>query len=407
MRSLAPTLLLGLALSSIAPRSTAQLRLQVQAGDRDRNDCPIHFEWSHGGGDWVLRAPDGRLLPIQRSGNVAWYIEPGLPRGSTRHYQVIPVPRPDALAPAARVARLDQRATMALGDRAVLSYLAGAGELPRDSIREAFRRGGYLHPVRTPSGRIVTDDYPPNHIHHHGFWWSWPRTVFEGRRPDFWNMGEERGRTDFEALDATEAGPVLAALRARQVFTDLLAEPPRVALRETWNVHLFALPSRAGIHLFDLESTQETAGPSPVEFPRFYYGGFAFRGPWAWNGPTAARYLDANGVTNRVAANETRARWFWLGGPVDDGLAGVAVLGHPDNFRAPQPLRVHPREPFVCWAPSQLGDWSITPGTPLRSRYRIAAFDGEPDPARLEALWHDFAHPPIAVLDGSLIPARE
>ncbi|MBX3746303.1 MAG: PmoA family protein [Verrucomicrobiae bacterium] len=409
MRCLLPALGLGLGLglglSSLS--SAAQPRLTVHAGDHDRQDCPVSFDWPHGGGAWVLRTPEGRLLPIQRSGNLAWYVEPGLPRGTTRQYPLLPVPPSDAEAPAqgARATHRNQNLTLSLGDRPVLTYLAGPGELPREAIPEAFRRGGYLHPVHTPSGRIVTDDYPPNHIHHHGFWWSWPRTVFEERRPDFWNMGEQRGRTDFEALDAFEHGPVFASLHARQVFTDVLVDPPRIALRETWEIRLFALSPRAGVHLFDLNSSQSVPDASAVLFPRYYYGGFAFRGPWAWNGPAAARYLDANGVTNRVAANETRARWFWLGGTVEDALSGVAVLGHPTNFRAPQPLRVHPREPFVCWTPSQLGDWSIQPDSPLHSRYRIVTLDGEPDPARIEALWHDFATPPLAVLEGSLVPA--
>ena len=38
---------------------------------------------------------------------------------------------------------------------------------------------------------------------------------------------------------------------------------------------------------------------------------------------------------------------------VDGALAGLAALVHPENFRAPQPVRVHPNEPFVCIAPER------------------------------------------------------
>ena len=58
-------------------------------------------------------------------------------------------------------------------------------------------------------------------------------------------------------------------------------------------------------------------------------------------------------------------------------FTGIAILCHPENFRAPQPMRLHPKEPFVCYAPSQLGDWAIEPGRPYVSRYRFVVKDGK------------------------------
>src|SRR4030095_6775448 len=178
-----------------------------------------------------------------------------------------------------------------------------------------FRRGGYIHPVKTPSGRIVTDDYPAKHIHHHGLWWAWTRTSFEGRAPDFWNMGEGKGRVDFVALDGVESGPVFAALRSRQVFTDLLSVPPTKAIEETWQVHAYSTPGEKAFFVFDLESEQRCAGGSALKLPQYYYGVFGYRCPSAWEGETNMLYLDSNGVTNRITANETHARWYWAGGP--------------------------------------------------------------------------------------------
>ena len=277
-------------------------------------------------------------------------------------------------------------------DQAVFGYVAGAGRLPRTDIPEIYRRGGYLHPIRTPSGRCVTDDYPPNHIHHHGIWWAWTKTEFEGRAPDFWNMGEGKGRVDFGSLTGTDVGPVFAGIRSVHQFTDSLANPPKPVLQDTWTVRLYAMGGEK-FYLLDLASEQRCASDSPLKLPKYYYGGLGYRGPWAWNGPPNARYLDSNGATNRIAANETRVRWWWLGGMVDGQLAGLAMLGHPGNFRAPQPVRVHPREPFICWVPSQLDDWAIRPGEPYVSRYRIVVFDGEPDAQWLDTLWQDYAEP--------------
>jgi hypothetical protein len=83
-----------------------------------------------------------------------------------------------------------------------------------------------------------------------------------------------------------------------------------------------------------------------------------------------------------------------MGGVLDGALTGIAILGHPDNVRAPQPQRIHPTEPFLNFAPQQAGDVEILPGKPLTLRYRFVVVDGPPDRANLDRLWNDYAHPP-------------
>ena len=92
----------------------------------------------------------------------------------------------------------------------------------------------------------------------------------------------------------------------------------------------------------DFTSTQTCATDSPLKLPKYHYGGLGFRGNWAWNGPDAMRLLTSEGETDRKKANETRAKWCWIGGLVDGQTAGVTILGAPTNFRAPQPIRMHP-----------------------------------------------------------------
>ncbi|PYJ93742.1 MAG: hypothetical protein DME23_25805 [Verrucomicrobia bacterium] len=149
----------------------------------------------------------------------------------------------------------------------------------------SFKRGGYLHPVLTPSGKLITDDYPPNHLHHHGIWFPWTKTEFEGRQPDFWNMGEGKGTVEFVALHLTWNGPVHGGFQTRHRFVDLTAPEPRVALNETWQVTLYNVGRGAARYwMFDLVSTQECATASPLILPKYYYGGLGVRGNWAWNG---------------------------------------------------------------------------------------------------------------------------
>ena len=279
-----------------------------------------------------------------------------------------------------------------VGDKTVLHYQAKKSELPRDDLEPIYRRGGYIHPVVTPGGTVITDDYPHNHKHHHGIWFPWTNTIFEGRKPDFWNMGNGTGTVEFTGLNGQWSGPVYAGFSSSHQFVDLIAKPSKVALTETWRVQVYA--TGQAYHLFELESVQRCAGGSKIQFPEYRYGGLGFRGHGQWDGVGNCFYLTANGESDRIKGHATRARWCHIGGRVDGKWGGIGVLCHPSNFRFPQPMRIHPSEPFFNFAPSQAGDWEIKPGQDYMSRYRFVVTDGRPDAELLERLWRDFAFPP-------------
>jgi hypothetical protein len=276
------------------------------------------------------------------------------------------------------------------GDQEVARYQAEPGELPRADITEVYRRGGYLHPLFTPKGHLVTDDYPTNHVHHHGVWMPWTKTKFQGREPDFWNMGKGGARVEFVAVDQMDVEGGVAKLTVRHRFVDLGVEPPVTVLNEQWVVTVRAFGGEQPRHVIDLVSTQTCATTEALKLPMYHYGGFGFRGRREWDGVGNVRFLTAEGETDRVKANETRGEWCWIGGAVEGGVAGVTVLCHRDNFRFPQPMRLHPKEPFFCYAPQQLGDMEITPEQPYVSRYRLMITDGEVKATTADEWWQEW-----------------
>jgi len=280
------------------------------------------------------------------------------------------------MAAPVKAVREGKQVVVRCGDRVVLRYQAEPGEFPREGIDPLYRRGGYIQSIHSPGGLLVTDDFPPDHVHHHGVWTPWTRTEFEGRKPDFWNMGQGKGRVEFVELGEITHLDGRARFEARHRFIDMTAKPEKVALEEAWTV---TVGESEGSYLIDLELVQECAGDSPLRLPEHHYGGFGFRGNRAWNGAGNCRFLTASGLTDRVKVNRSREPWCWVGGTVEGQTVGVAILCHPSNFRAPQPIRAHPTEPFFCYAPQQAGEMSIEPGTPYRARYRMVVSDGEPD----------------------------
>lgn len=374
-------------------------KLSVAAGDfeRDHVVASVAIELLPAAQSYAVRQ-DGRAVSSQLGDDLRLYfLVSKLAKGATAAFEVLPetAPREVAAASGVTVSRDGGRFVFSSGARRLMAYQAEPGEFPRGDIKPQFRRGGYLHPISTPAGKMVTDDFPPNHIHHHGVWWAWTHTEFDGRKPDFWNMGDNKGRVEFDAVETFWSGALFGGVRARHRFVDLLAPSPAVALNETWQVTAYAPRAGSRFWVFDLVSEQQCATDKPLKLPTYRYGGVGLRGNWAWNGEGKALFLTSDGETDRVKGNTARARWCDMGGLIDGERAGIAVLGHPENFRAPQPMRLHPTEPFFNFAPQQAGDMAIQPGEKYVSKYRFVVHDGAPDRAELDRLWNDFAFPPV------------
>ena len=376
----------------------------VSAGEFDRQETPVSLALPESSAkvSWTLKDDRGAETRLQQdSAKRGWFVLPELKAGQSKAYSLRLI-EPGARGPAAVEAVKDGGAVkITAAGREVLRYQGEKTELPK-GYEPQYQRGGYIHPVFTPSGKLVTDDYPPKHMHHHGIWTPWTKTEFEGRHPDFWNMGAKTGTVEFVALDETWSGAVFGGFRSRHKQVDLTAKPePKTALNETWEVMVFNVGAGENkYNLFDLTVTQECASPNPLTLPAYHYGGTGIRGNRQWDGAADCEYLTSEGITRkdkeyaRPDGPPARARWCHMSGKVDGTQTGIAMLDHPDNFRAPQALRLHPTEPFIGYCVSKLGDWKIEPGKPYVARYRFVVADGPADKAELDRLWNDYAKPP-------------
>lgn len=394
--------LVGVVVSTAALHAR-DYRVTVGAADVDRAAQVIGFTLpADAPRTAVLRGAGGLVLPVQvGAGGEATFVLPRQVAGETVTLTLNSAGVGET-AHGVDVRKEHGRLSVRVEGREAFVFQMDREATPRPGIRPEFKRAGYLHPVYSPSGKIVTDDYPSNHVHHHGIWTPWVKTKFQGRAPDFWNMGARTGAEDFVALDRTWAGSVHGGFEARLRMVDLSAPQPVTALNEIWRVTAYRVVTVAGgapVNVFDLEVTQRCATRDALVLPQYHYGGFGIRGADAWNGPgEAALFLTSEGISDRVAGNNTRGRWCYLGGRLDGAIAGTAVLGHPGNFRAPQPLRLHPNMPYFSYVPQQLGEFAIEPGKPYVARFRFVAADGAPDRARLDAFWHGYARPATATL---------
>lgn len=376
--------------------------LRIEGGTTARQEArcfvPLEVPAEHLGRLRLTAIVDGREKGVASQvepGEPArlWWIAAGrLAPGATRIYRLDLASEPADTGSAGVVARqVDGYLDLQVGEHPVLRYNA-AHVTPPPGVDPKYGRSAHIHAARTPSGAIVTDEFPPDHLHQSGLFLAYTKTEFQGRTPNFWDLLGGTGRVRFQELEQLVSGPVYGELRVQHEHVDLSGPQETVALREEWSVRVWNVGGPpSGYWICDIASTARCAGESPLKIREYHYGGMALRGARSW-GVDQGRFVTSEGK-DRLAGNHSRPRWCDLSGPVGDQTAGITFMTHPDNFRYPEPLRIHPTMQYMVYTPAQLGDWEIAPGQTHRSRYRFVFHDHQLPVETAERLWHDFASP--------------
>lgn len=277
----------------------------------------------------------------------------------------------------------------------ILEYRKTPPPLP-EGMDPVYRRSGFLHPVLTPAGTSVTATYPFDHAHQHGIFTAWVRTTYDGQSIDFWNLAAGTGRVRHNSVVKTSSDPENLFFQVELIHEALLPKPVDV-LKESWKVEWVA--ANDDYVCFDMHIEQAGLTDKPLQINEYHYGGFAVRGPTEWlvgkesNAPDAgnpASYFLNNLGSDRQTGNHQRAQWVALTGPGKNGPATIAVLSHPDNFRAPQAARLHPTKPYFCFAPCVDGEFIIDQSHSYSGKYRFFITDSEPDRQWLDARWREW-----------------
>jgi len=254
-----------------------------------------------------------------------------------------------------------------------------------------FARNAYLHPLRAPNGAVVTDDFPKDHPHQRGVFFAWTKTEVGDLHPDFWNLGSGTGRISTQRVSATGGGE--AGFRSEHLWEMKRGDTWEAALDETWDVVLHQprfTDSAAPDAAYVLDLTSKQTPRVDILLPAYRYGGMSVRGSAEWNrkgGPL--KVLTSEG-RDWAAAENTHARWADMSGPIGELHAGVAILEHPTNLRAPNLIRVPPEYPYVVYCPSKGEPLTLSAGKTYQFRYRLIIHNGPADAATLNQHWDRF-----------------
>jgi len=266
------------------------------------------------------------------------------------------------------------------GDRPVLTYRYG-DQLPA-GLDAKQTRSCYIHPLYSLDGEPLTADFPPDHLHHHGLFWTWPSVMVRGVSTQTWHPAEPSLRQHFVRWAARDTTVEGARLAADVVWK--LGESETV-LEET--VSLIVRPASSFGRAIDVEIVLRPVG-GPLELrgasdANKGYGGLCFRGAPLLTG--AALTTDEG----PLAEDSTGRPFRWADVSTPD--LGVSVFISPD----------HPDRPVGWLARNSYAgvlnpSWPGLAGTtlaadsPVPLRYRIYIHRGDTASGRVREAYEAY-----------------
>ncbi|MDR1859302.1 MAG: PmoA family protein [Bacteroidales bacterium] len=399
---------------SISYQVVAQsdVRFTVLAGDYARRDCPMSVDLSGLGLELQNKVPQLSLVdkksetpvPCQleaESSARLWFIVSGeMQKGAVRSY-VLRLLDSVAVVPAGvRVSRNDEAVTLMLDGKPLLRYQYRE-VLPPEGIDPLFRRSGFIHPLWSPAGDVLTRIQAPDHYHHYGLWGPWTKTHINGREVDFWNLNSGQGTVRFADFLSMTEGCVYSGFSALQQHIDFGNKgADQIALNEMLNIRVWNLDGQ--IRLLDYTSILNCPLASGILLDAYRYGGgIGFRATEHWNRDNSIT-LTSEGL-DRKQADGTRARWCVIEGELPGGRGGILFMSHPSNREFPEPMRVWPEDAnqrgdvYFEFTPIRHKEWRLQRGKNYSQRYRLLLYNGKLSKEDAERYWSEFAYPPQVV----------
>jgi hypothetical protein len=275
---------------------------------------------------------------------------------------------------------------------------------PPKGVDTMYKRNGYIHPMYSPSGNILTRIDAPDHYHHVGIWNPWTKVKIGNHVTDFWNLYLHQGTVKYAGINSITEGPVWGGFNVRQEHIDFQGiNHNELTFNEVWDVRAWNAEPVPGtkVWLVDLTSLLAVAGDSTIVLEAYRYGGgIGYRATDEWTNDNS--WVLTSEGKKRIDADGTKSRWTDVGGIFKDkGTSGIVFFSHPSNREYPEPMRVWPAnqnghgDVYFQFTPIRYHDWKLNPGNIYTQKYRMLVYDGKIDPAVSERVWTDFAYPPV------------
>ncbi len=372
----------------------------VQINGPAHNGVSIPIIWhlqqsSLSGDELVLKNNDNDLsIPLQRSlhnPEKIYFIIPqnAIPQSAVLKISVNKRSKPNHEPLFQIEEKQQEHLYLTENDKPVLCY--NFGLMTRAGVPESLYRSCYVHPIWGLDGEILTDDFPADHYHHRGLFWSWPNIMIGGKHVDLWALNGVKPR--FEKWLYKETGPVCAIIASQNGW---YTGDARVAQED---VELVVFKADETGRAIDV-TLKITALNQPIilQGETHYskgYGGLYFRVPAG-----DRKTITSDSGYHTKDSNMMRMPWadysgIWHGA---DKMSGSAIFIPEDHHDYPPgwTIRYYGIN-GVAWPGT--GSYTIEPGESLELQYRVWIHRGDVKQGMVQEAYDAYSLTDLDVMD--------
>lgn len=252
-----------------------------------------------------------------------------------------------------------------------------------------YQRANYVHPLYSLHGEVLTEDFPDDHPHHHGIFWSWHQIIYRGEsiadgwtsENISWEVVRSRPRVRRNTVDLDNRVIWRSVLEGGEP-APIVREDSRITVHSTtpdyriidFDIRLVPLVER-----LQIGGSEDAKG----------YGGFS----WRINLPDDIRFIaEGKEVVPQTTAVDA-GPWLDFHGSLEGNghpKSGIAVFSHPLNPGHPQGWILRNKKSMQNLAFP--GRYAIDlPRGGLRLRYRMVIHNDNVDSSNLRTLYQAYS----------------
>ncbi|NHN29862.1 DUF6807 domain-containing protein [Paenibacillus agricola] len=370
-------------------------QIKVNAGNHDRNYCPVVFQMEISNAlikgaaldSLVMKDEQGgvtRVQAIETNGycHIHFIVEQ-LAKGESRTYKIELEAEAEAEGQKTAASGVEfiheesQKIDVLVGGSYFTSYVYDS------SIAKP-----YLGPMIGPYGDSYTrlDFETKEHPHHRSLWLA----IGDVNGIDMWNEPAERhGRQLHQKFAQVIDGPVCGVITSHNVWTSFNKKPQ---IDEARTITVYNTP--AGGRIIDLD-VRFTASYGQVEFGATKEAGpLGIRVAESMKVDNGGTMVNSYGSVSEAECWGKRAEWCDYYGEVGGHTLGIAAFDHPDNEQFP--IYWHIRNYGLLAANNFYfnGGKLIKPKETVRYQYRVYFHDGDTQAGNVANKYQDYLHPP-------------
>lgn len=257
---------------------------------------------------------------------------------------------------------------------------------PPEGVDARFTRADYIHPLYGMRGEVLTQDFPTDHYHHRGVFWTWPGGKLGDREFNIWSL--EGAHPFVDRVERTEVGEKVTLDAYSRWTLDNAPEVAFVHEHVTVTVHPASETARAidvtirvqnvSDQVFSLGGSGEKDKKAGVTKG---YGGFCLRPDAAYK---PMEFTTSAGIQKEDAL-EANTPWadvsFRVG--TDGPKAGMAIFQHPTNPGYPHPGWIFRHYAFLGASYPHTETLTLNPNESFELRYRLYVHAGDAAEAKV------------------------